>query len=113
MKKFITFFYCLVLLVSYAYGNVGGTTSDGLTWSYNTQTKELTISGSGDMHDYLQSSDTHQWEKYKKEIKKITIKHGVTSIGSRAFDGCTAFKMYIYQTALRQLINWHFIDVLT
>lgn len=90
MKKFITFFYCLVLLVSYAYGNVGGTTSDGLTWSYNTQTKELTISGSGDMHDYLQSSDTHQWENYKKEIKKITIKHGVTSIGSKAFDGCTA-----------------------
>lgn len=84
--------------VNNSVGDVGGTTSDGLTWSYNTQTKELTISGSGDMHDYG-TSDSHQWDMYEKEIEKITIKQGVTSIGEHAFSGCIAVQeVYIPNT---------------
>lgn len=88
-------------------GDVGGTTSDGLTWSYNTQTKELTISGSGDMHDYG-TSDNHQWDMYKKEIEKITIKQGVTSIGEFAFSDCIAVQEVYIPNTVRTINQFAF-----
>ncbi len=69
---------------------VGGTTADGLNWSFNTITNELKISGNGPMHNYWETNDKHQWENYKKLIKKITILEGITYIGSMAFEGCVS-----------------------
>ena len=74
---------------------------DGVTWSYDTNTKTLTISktgdGSGDMANYYQleqesyvNGDNQPWKSYNEEIEEIVIEDGVTSIGYFAFYGCTA-----------------------
>ena len=49
----------------------------------------LTISGSGAMYDYDDSSEC-PWNSYAEEIETIVIGNGVTSIGDHAFENCDA-----------------------
>ena len=53
---------------------------DNVYYSYNTETEELVVSGSGAMWDILPSIDV--------PIKKVIIEDGVTSIGNYAFRDC-------------------------
>lgn len=55
-----------------------------LTWTLNTATGELRISGRGEMDKYLETEPA-PWEDYKYRVKSIVIENGVTSIGSYAF----------------------------
>lgn len=54
------------------------------TWNYNADTYTLTISGTGDMADY---SDTTPppWFKYRDYIYNIKVDENVTSLGKYAF----------------------------
>ena len=69
------------------YSGTCGAEGSSLTWSFNTATGELTISGSGDMKDYTRSS--MPWYSYLGDVKTLSIGEGVTSIGSYAFHDCT------------------------
>ena len=62
----------------------GDWNADGsITWSINTATGELTISGTGDMAAYgIGKSPVLQ---YADIVKSVVIGDGITSIGSRAF----------------------------
>lgn len=81
-------------------GNCGDTSVNGgadVTWSYNTTTKTLTISGHGSMMYYgsVLGSDskyhsTAPWSIYDAEIKNVVVGEGVTYIGSYAFAYCPA-----------------------
>ena len=46
----------------------------------------LTISGSGEMYDMVDSSSS-PWDDYRREITKLVIEEGITSIGKKAFWG--------------------------
>ena len=60
-----------------------GSCGDNLTWSYDTATKTLTISGSGDMMEF--DSLNRPWSSYKSDIEVIEIGDDVTSISPNAF----------------------------
>ena len=49
----------------------------------------LTISGTGDMWDFYDSSNV-PWHSYVSSIKTVVIENGVTSIGRSAFQACTS-----------------------
>ena len=49
----------------------------------------LTISGTGEMKNWRESSD-RPWYSYRKQITIIKIKHGVTKIGDIAFYECSS-----------------------
>lgn len=53
----------------------------GITWTYNNGT--LTISGTGDVEDYNNSSAP--WYDHRYDTTKIVISNGVTGIGEGAF----------------------------
>ncbi len=61
----------------------GGTCGDDVTWSYDSSTYLLTISGTGDMYDYKYNN--RPWESYEDKIKTIVIDDGITKIGNHAF----------------------------
>ena len=94
MKKLLSFLICTALILSiiptavFAAGETSGQCGNNLTWSYNTETKTLTISGTGDMYGYS-SNDAVPWYQYRSDMKYVTIGDKVTSIGDWAFDGCT------------------------
>ena len=90
MKKLLSFLICTALILSiiptavFAAGVTSGQCGDNLTWSYNTETKTLTISGTGDMYGYS-SNDAVPWYQYRSSIKNVSIGNNVTSIGNWAF----------------------------
>lgn len=67
-----------------------GTCGDTLTWSLNTETGVLTISGTGAMTNYSWSNAP--WYSYRAHISSIEFEETVTSIGNFAFYGLDALK---------------------
>ncbi len=65
---------------------ITGTCGDFLTWSYDEESKTLSITGTGEMYDYTDSDSP--WETLESEIENVYISRGVTSIGDNAFNNC-------------------------
>ena len=91
MKKIISVLLAIVMMLTtmsvsvFAEESLSGTCGENLTWTFNPDTGELTISGEGAMYDYYYD---HPWESYEDEITAVTIGDGVTSIGNYAFFDC-------------------------
>lgn len=60
-----------------------GTCGEHVTWSLS-EDGTLTISGTGEMEDYSDDNES-PWKSFSRQIKKVVIEQGVTSIGSCAF----------------------------
>ena len=97
MKKIISLFLSLTMLLSvvsvvdlsaYADTLTTGKCGDNVTYSLDTSTGVLTISGTGPMYDYY--STNSPFHDKKSNIKSIIIESGVTSIGDFAFGYCTS-----------------------
>jgi len=78
-------------------GDTGVNGGADVTWSYDTNTKALTISGTGQIMYYgsalgsdSQYHSTAPWSAYDSEIKTVVVNNGVTYIGSYAFAYCSA-----------------------
>ena len=78
MKKVFTLIVLCVFSIGTIHAEITWTLSDDGT---------LTISGT-DMPDYEYSSAP--WGSQRNKIKKVVIENGVTSIGVRAFSGCSS-----------------------
>ena len=66
-------------------GVLNGSCGDNATWSYDTDTQTLTISGTGAMYDYHAESDSRPWINYRNEIETVVIGDDITYIGSSSF----------------------------
>ena len=85
MKKLFSFFLALVASVGMLHAQ-NGTCGDNLTW--NLSNGVLTISGSGNMSDYIPGDAP--WYNSRTTIVQIVIENGVTSIGNYAFYRCSS-----------------------
>ena len=61
---------------------------DSASWSLDTKTGVLTVSGSGTMYDYAEGAAP--WYHLRHLVKEVKLADTVTGIGSNAFYGCTA-----------------------
>ena len=93
MKKIISLLLSLAMLLTItsglnltAYANVQtGKCGENVTYSLDTETGVLTINGTGPMYDYSSTNSP-----FYDKIKSVIIENGITSIGERAFEGCTS-----------------------
>ena len=96
MKKIISLLLSLAMLLTItsglnltAYADVKtGKCGDNVTYSLDTSTGVLTISGTGKMTDYYYSANSPFY--YYSSVETVIIENGVTSIGEYAFDDCTS-----------------------
>ena len=95
---------------------VVGKCGDDLTWRFNTLENTLWILGTGAMYDFTE--DTVPWAEYRERItsvdlsdemthlgdfacygisnlKSITIPKGMTSLGTRVFEGCAKLQFSV------------------
>jgi len=95
-KRILSLILSVVLILS-CFPNVpfiataataSGTCGDNLTWTLDNA-GTLTISGTGAMGSWVDSSDV-PWDAYKSSIKKVTIMNGVNTIGNYAFWECAS-----------------------
>lgn len=77
-------------VVSFAvYGIESGSCGENVNWTFEKATGTLTISGEGEMKNYIQSYFV-PWVDFLDSITTVTIKNGVRSIGEHAFADCIA-----------------------
>ena len=79
-----------------------GTCGSSLNWSFDGST--LTISGSGAMYDYSESSKA-PWDAFSVSIQKLILPEGMTRIGNRAFYGCTALVAVTVPGSVQEIGN--------
>ncbi len=78
-----------------------GTCGEKVTYVFDETTGELVISGSGDMDDYPNGSETPFCQNLS--IQKVIINEGVTSIGDFAFYACYNLKEIIIPDSLVEI----------
>ena len=84
-------------------GNCGAN-GDNVTWSYDDQTKVLTLSGKGAMMDFSNAMNV-SWYSYKSNIQSIEISSEITKIGKFAFYGCSKVTSVTIPTAVTEIGN--------
>lgn len=83
---------CMLLALApsaaFAAVTASGSCGDNVTWTYDSDTKTLTISGTGNMKAYTEYSNAPWYSRYSDYIENVNIETGVTSIGDYAFFWC-------------------------
>lgn len=79
---------------------------ENLTAKLNTESGELTISGTGPMNSYILYHSP--WYSYIKQIKKVTINEGVTSIGNWAFNEGSSITSVTIPESVINIETWAF-----
>ena len=69
------------------HAKVYGTCGDNLSWSLDTSTGLLDITGSGAMSNYHESNQP--WANYRSSITSVNLPSGLSSIGDYAFYKCS------------------------
>ena len=82
-----------------------GQCGDNVTWSFNSSTGALTISGTGAMTDYSYGGSPFY---NSSEIKSVTINSGVTSIGDSEFLYCTVLTSVTIPDSVTSIGEWAF-----
>ena len=92
-------FAVFIMLSSGANAEVHSGWAGRLSWSLDSETGVLLISGATAMMDYSYSSRA-PWYDYRDDITSITIDSGVTTIGDYAI-------LSVIQAAFCALVNTH------
>ena len=101
---------CLTEAIIHFAEAVSGTCGENLTWTLDTETGILKITGTGEMVDYyveyddvwdLYTENDIPWRDFSSQIKEISIAEGVTSIGDYAFFECAITDVALPESVMR------------
>lgn len=100
----------LTLLVSgvpAVFAAENGTCGSDLNWSFDEGT--LTITGSGDMADFPESTMA-PWYHLREEIIKVSLPEGLTSIGNLAFYECGKLTTVVIPNSVKRIGDYAFAE---
>lgn len=88
LMLFISLFSCFMDVS--ALSPVEGECGDALCWSYDSDTRALTITGSGEMYDFTSKylDNPAPWLELRSDIKSVSLPDELASIGAYAFYEC-------------------------
>ena len=112
MKKLVAVFLSLILIFTAVPLSASATLYSGdfgnnLTWSFNTNTGILQISGSGQMPDYSKAQDV-PWIGYRNNITDIVIDDTITHIGDYSFYGMTSLTKISFPLLIDSIGDYSF-----
>ena len=105
MKQFYLLLITLLVSLS-AYAEKSGPGGKNLQWKL-TDEGVLTITGTGEMYDYL--GIPRPWTPYSN-VKQVIIGNGVTTIGSSAFSGCSSLTSVTIPNGVTTIGEYAFRD---
>ena len=89
MKKITLLFICIVSVLNIGAATYSGSCGDNVSYTLDTETGLLFITGTGAMNKYPYSGSNAPWISKRYYIKTVDIADGVTTIGSNAFVDCS------------------------
>lgn len=114
-KRILSLFLTLLIIVSSipfsafpVSAATNGSCGDNLTWTLDTSTGILTISGSGDMADFFLWGAP--WYSSRSYIKCVVIEKGITSIGNCAFQYCSSLERITIPATVTSIGKYAFED---
>ena len=94
IKQYCLLLIALIMLPISVYADKTGSCGANLTYTYVESTKTLTISGTGEMDNWIWDSSVggavSPWNRNKYEIVTVIIEDGVQTIGDLAFYDCSS-----------------------
>ena len=85
-------------------GGECGAEGDNVTWSLDTETGVLTISGTGEMDDYDHNyNNSSPWSAYRDSITELKISNGITIIGRETFNGLIGLTEVIISNSVKEI----------
>ncbi len=115
-KRYLSLILSLVLcfstFMSVMVIDAADTTTPGakLTYSFDSSTGTLTVSGTGDMYDFrdtsLGTNKKAPWTNIKDSIKKVVISEGVTNVGQYAFYECSNLTSVTLPSTVKEIRGW-------
>jgi hypothetical protein len=84
-----------------------GSCGTNVTYTFNSSTGLLTISGSGAINSYANLSPLSPFAN-NSTIKKVVINEGVTRIGANAFLNCTSLISVSFPNSLFEIVQYAF-----
>ncbi|MCR5305380.1 MAG: leucine-rich repeat protein [Oscillospiraceae bacterium] len=88
----------------------GAFCGDNMVYTYDEDSKTLTITGSGEMTDFANSAHA-PWNDFKSEIENIILTEGITSVGNTAFESMRNLKSITLPSTLKRIGNNSFNNV--
>ena len=86
-----------------------GEVCPGVTWEYDTESKTLTVRGSGLITLEDLTGNTHPWDEFKAEIEHLVIDKGITGTGSiKVFAELSALQTIQFPDSLTTLATGTF-----
>ncbi len=109
MKKVLSLLLSTIILLSATTGldltafaeTKSGSCGANATWTLDTSTGVLTISGSGDTDSY--SGSESPFFNYRNLITTVNISDDITSIGNRLFYSCSSLKNIVLGTKISSI----------
>ena len=80
---------------------------ENVTWSFDERTGTLTISGTGPMTNY-ETPEAVPWYGLRKDIQRIVVEDGVTSIGKWAFSAYTELRNITISDSVTNISDYAF-----
>ena len=93
-----------------AWADTSGSCGTGVNYSYVESTHTLTISGTGDMTNFIDNGNDQPWFDYHNDIETVVIENGVTSIGVYAFRSCRSLESIELPTNLTSISTFTFLS---
>ncbi len=107
-------FLCLLVgIIAYVMPTASSAIDSGqcsatLTWTFDSDTGILRISGTGNMTNWEYNSSSVPWHKHRLQIKTVEIDSGVSSIGSSAFANCANLSSVTIPSSVTSIGAWAF-----
>lgn len=95
----------VALLFSALFSNMkaqNGVCGDNLTWNFNSETGELTITGTGEMENYS-DSNSQPWIDIAKDVKRVVVADGVLSLGRNAFNNFINLESIKFSNTIKEI----------
>jgi hypothetical protein len=107
-------FAVMLSTLAYCETTASGTCGEKLNWTL-TDDGTLTISGTGDMGNYVPNEENHfsyttPWVGNSTSIKTVIIGNGVTSIGDYAFCDCYGLTSIEISSSVTSIGDYAFYD---
>ncbi len=83
-----------------------GSCDENVTFTLDTETGLLEISGTGEMTNYPYPEEV-PWHSYGGYVRTVKISNGVTSIGNYAFSYCSSLASVTIVLLVQYLAGWN------